>query len=216
MYWLDVVILGILGISVIYSFVRGVIREVFSFLAIIMGYMVATRVYGYGAPYLKWATSDSRITSIISFIAVFIVISFLVGALGRMVHTVTKKAKLSFVNRILGALFGFCKGVIFVSILLLLVPVFSQSASQGQLLRDSTIAPLFDVATEALSTVFPTKKYGSLDNRLTKELRQVRKGGDSTFWKSISRTIQQMKSTDSNKPSQTEKEERELQKILKQ
>ena len=216
MYWLDIVILGTLGISVIYSFVRGVIREVFSFLAIIAGYMVATRVYGYGTPHLKWAVSDPRIAGIISFVAVFIVISLLVGALGRMVHTATKKAKLSFANRILGGFFGFVKGVIFVSVLLLLIPVFSRSASQGQLLKDSVVAPFFDVATEALALVFPTKKYGMLDNRLTNELRQFRESHSDTFWTAISRMIQRKRPADSSDPGQTEEEEREMQEILKE
>ena len=216
MYWLDIGILGILGISVVYSFARGVIREVFSFLAIIMGYMVASRVYGYGTPHLKWAVSDPRIAGIISFVAVFIVISLLVGALGRMVHTATKKAKLSFANRILGGLFGFFKGIIFVSVLLLLIPVFSRSASQGQLLKDSIVAPFFDVVTEGLASAFPTKKYGLLDNRLTNELRQVRESRSDTFWAAISRMIQRMRPADSGDPGQTEEEEREMQKLLKQ
>ena len=81
MTWLDYCILGILGISVLYSFVRGMVREVFSLLALIVGYMVAGRVYGYGTPYLEWAVTDQRAAGIISFVAIFLTISLLVGAL---------------------------------------------------------------------------------------------------------------------------------------
>lgn len=190
MSWLDISIIGILGLSVIYSFVRGMVRELFSFLALIAAYMVATRVYGYGAPYLDWAVSDRRLAGGISFAAVFLTVGLLVGAVGRLLHAATRKARLSFANRLLGAAFGLIKGVVLVSVLLLFVPVFSKAASQGQLLQGSVLASLFDVATEAISAAFPTRKYGALDNRLSRELRAVRDSRGKGFWADVSRLFQ--------------------------
>ncbi|MFQ5915657.1 MAG: CvpA family protein [Nitrospinota bacterium] len=215
MSW-DIFILGILGLSVIYSFVRGAIREVFSFLALIAGYVVATRVYGYGAPYLDWAASDRKLTGIISFVAVFLTISLLVGALGRMLHVAARKAHLSLVNRTFGALFGLLKGVVLVSILLLLSPMFSKAASQGKLLHGSILAPFFDAATEALSSVFPTKKYGPLDNRLSEELREVRNDRGLGFWADLSRLIERKRGGAPANSGQTEEEERAIRKLIKQ
>lgn len=216
MTWLDYSILAILGISVLYSFARGVVREVFSLLALIVGYMVASRVYGYGAPYLDWAVTDPRLAGIISFVAIFLTITLLVGAVGRMVHAAAKKVKLSLANRTLGAIFGFGKGVVLVSVLLLLIPVLSKSAAQGRLLKDSMLSPFFDVATEALSSVFPTKRYGVLDNRLTEELREVRRRRGGNIWSALSRWIQRKRSAGSGDPGQTDEDERAMQKLLKQ
>ena len=108
MTWLDYCILAILGLAVLRSFVRGAVREVFSFLAIITGYLAASRTYGYGASYLEWAVTDERLAGIISFIAVFVTIGLLVGALGRMVHA--------------AAWFGIMLGVAISTVLIIVLP----------------------------------------------------------------------------------------------
>lgn len=212
---LDLIILGLLGLSILYSFVRGAVREIFSLLSLIVGYMVATRIYGYGAAYIEGTVSNPRLAGVISFVVVFLTISVLVAAAGRMLHVAAKKAHLSLANRTLGAAIGFLKGVVLVSILLLLIPVFSKQASQGQLLKDSAIAPFFDVATEALSSAFPTRKYGALDNRLTRELQAVRENRRPGLWEEISRRIQRWRASGPAKHVQTEEEERQIQKLLK-
>lgn len=214
MSFLDYLILGILGLNIIYSFARGAVREIFSLLALIAGYMVATRVYGYGTPYLERFISDSRLAGVISFIAVFLTVGVLVGIVGRILHVATKRVHLSFPNRLIGALFGFVKGVVFVSIILLVIPYFSDSASQGQLLKDSALAPFFAVATEAISSAFPTRKYGALDNRLTREFRDIREQTGRGIWSDISRRLNG-KSDREFSHEQTEAEEREIQKLLK-
>ncbi len=216
MSWLDFLIIGVLAASVVYSFIRGVVREVFSFLAFIAGYIVAARVYGYGTPYLHWAVTDPRLAGGISFVAVFLTISFLVSLLGRILHVAAKKIRLSLVNRALGAVFGFLKGVVFVSVLLLFIPALSKSASQGRLLQGSFVAPLFDLTTEALSSVLPTKRYGALDNRLTQALRSVRKSRGEGWLSDLSRKIERKRASGPSDPGQTAEEEREIQKLLKQ
>ena len=215
MTWLDYCILAIVGLAVLRSFVRGAVREVFSFLALITGYLAASRTYSYGASYLEWAVTDERLAGIISFIAVFVTICLLVGALGRMVHAAAKKVKLSFVNRSLGAVFGFGKGVVLVSVLLLLIPILSKSTAQGGLLKDSVLAPFFDVATQTLASVFPTKRHGALDNRLTKELREVRKKKSGDVLSVLSRWIQRKMSAGSGDPGESDEVERKLRKLLK-
>ena len=216
MTWLDYCILAILGLAVLRSFVRGAVREVFSFLAIITGYLAASRTYGYGASYLELAVTDERLAGIISFIAVFVTIGLLVAAMGRMVHAAAKKVKLSFFNRSLGAVFGFGKGVVLVSVLLLLIPILSKSTAQGRLLKDSMLAPFFDVATQTLALVFPTKRHGALDNRLTKELREVREKNSGDVLSALSRWIQRKMSSGSGDPGESDEVERKLRKLLKQ
>jgi membrane protein required for colicin V production len=215
MSFLDYLILGIFSLSIIYSFARGAVREIFSLLALIAGYMVASRVYGYGTPYLERFISDSRLAGVISFIAVFLTVGLLVGIVGRILHVATKRVHLSFPNRLVGALFGFVKGVVFVSILLLVIPYFSDSASRGQLLKDSALAPFFAAATEAISSAFPTRKYGALDNRLTREFRAIREKTGQGLWSDISRRLNGKSDTKLSDSGQTEEEEREIQKLLK-
>ncbi|MFQ6077408.1 MAG: CvpA family protein, partial [Candidatus Bathyarchaeia archaeon] len=86
MSWLDLVILSILLINFIYSLSKGAVREVFSLVALFVGYVAASKTHAYGAAYLLLVLKNPTLARVISFVAVFILVSLLVGFIGRLVH----------------------------------------------------------------------------------------------------------------------------------
>ncbi len=172
---LDYVILGILGANALYGFLRGMVREALSLAVWVASYMVAARVYGFGAAYLGRVAGDPILAGGISFTTVFLVTTLVIGTLVGLIYRLTSRGSPSFPSRFIGSIFGFARGFLVVSVLLLFSNTFSERATQGDLLNSSPLAPYLDIMTESISLAFPTANHGSLDNRLTRELKDVRK-----------------------------------------
>jgi len=51
---LDIIFLALIGASIIYSLIRGLVREIFSFLSIILGFFAASYAWATG-PSVCWA-----------------------------------------------------------------------------------------------------------------------------------------------------------------
>ncbi len=187
---LDYVILGILGASALYGFLRGMVREVLALAVWVASYMVAARVYGFGTEYLGRVATDPILVGGISFTAVFLVTALVIGTLVGLIYRLASRGSPSFPSRLIGFIFGFARGLLVVSVLLLFSNTFSERATQGDLLKSSPLAPYLDIATESISLVFPTANHGSLDNRLTRELKEVRKNRGEGILGNLARAME--------------------------
>ncbi len=153
MSWLDLAILSILLINFIYSLCKGVVREVFSLAALFIGYVVASKTHAHGAAYLLLVLKNPTLARVISFVAVFILVSLLVGFIGRLLHDLTQRARLTFPNRLLGGVMGLLKGGVMVVVLLIIAThLFPETRP---LARSSRIAPAFLRAAEVVTEMVP-------------------------------------------------------------
>lgn len=120
MIWIDYLIIGIILISSLASLMRGLIKEVLSFIAWIVAFWVALR---FSHQVVQWFPSSFSIPPSIQLAITFflLLLSTLVLAaitnsfLGKLVETVG----LTGVDNVLGAFFGFFRGVAIVTILVL-------------------------------------------------------------------------------------------------
>lgn len=106
---------------------RGLLKSVFSLIAIILGLYIATRFHQGIVFALKKFYSDERILSIISFCAIIIIIYLIALYFASKISNLNFLTK--FVDKVGGFAFGLLKGVLIVSILLLLansVKIFTQ------------------------------------------------------------------------------------------
>lgn len=137
---LDMAFLGILVVSLIYSTWKGLVRDVFSLVGILGGFLVAARFYPYGAVWLKpWVKTDwtaALVACGVLFLVTFLVVSLLGSLLGRSL----KLLKLGWLDRTAGFGFGFLKG------LLLCLGLFLALAhllpSKTPVLEESRLAPV--------------------------------------------------------------------------
>lgn len=118
--WLDYVLLAIVLLSAIFGIWRGLVREIVAVLTWIV--MVIAMLY-----YAPIFASDLHIVTTspvaqryLSYIILFIVIFVLGWILGRLVNGLVMVGGLSFVNRILGGVFGLIRG----GVILLLIAYF--------------------------------------------------------------------------------------------
>ena len=138
---LDFVIIIILVASVIYSLFRGLVREVFSLLSIVLGFIAASRWYPFLAGFfLPWITSNA-IANILGFILTFIAVSIIISLIGKLVRRFVSFIKLESIDRLLGAAFGILKGVFVVIVLILILIAFLPPAHP--VLTKSRLSPYF-------------------------------------------------------------------------
>ncbi len=136
MNWVDIVFILIVAGSVLYSVYRGMVKEVFSLSSIAIGYLAAVNynilVSAYASKVLNPAISRW-----VSFIAIFAVVWVAVILIGKVIQKVISvSVTLSVVDRAAGGVIGAAKGVIILSVVILLLSAFS--FTKGYILKSFT------------------------------------------------------------------------------
>lgn len=125
--WADYLIIAIVGVSVLISIIRGFIREILSLAVWIIAFVVAFKFCKPLASIFTPYTHNSSLPITISFAILFIIVLILGGLLTYLISILVIKTKLSFIDRTLGMIFGFIRGILVVAVLLLLLSVHSYS-----------------------------------------------------------------------------------------
>ncbi|OFY67335.1 MAG: hypothetical protein A2V64_07770 [Bacteroidetes bacterium RBG_13_43_22] len=117
MNWIDLIIIIILGIALFRGFTEGFVKEVASLAALIVGIWGAIRFSSFTAMKLyEWFDMTGQYVGIISFLVTFGVIVVLINFAGILVDKLVDAVALSFLNRLLGIVFGLFKSVLILSV----------------------------------------------------------------------------------------------------
>ncbi len=167
---LDVIFCVLIAASVIYSLIRGLVREIFSFLAVILAFLGAS--YGYETVSLwlgHWADNPT-VSRIVAYLALLILIALAVSLAGRILSGAVKKANLGWADRTGGAAFGFLKAILVISIIVLVLTSFLPAKSR--LLTESRISPNALAIARGLSFLVP-EKLRMLYSEKERDLRKI-------------------------------------------
>ena len=102
------------------STVSGAIREAASLAGWVIAFYVATHFGDAVAPWLPRSMTEGTAGAVILFLVMFIGTRILVWLAGRMARGMVNAVGLSSLDRLLGAAFGFCKGMV-IAVALVLV-----------------------------------------------------------------------------------------------
>jgi len=104
---------------------KGIIKELASLMALIIGIYGAVHFADSIQPYIKSSLSiESSFLPILSFAITFIGIVLVVRVIGFIVDKIIKLVALGFISRVLGGVFGVLKTAYIISALLLIVNTF--------------------------------------------------------------------------------------------
>jgi membrane protein required for colicin V production len=159
------------------GFTKGLIIELATLIALLLGIYIAGHFSDYTADFLRDKMDfHSRYMSIISFSITFLGIVLLVMLFGKSLEKVVNVLLLSFVNKISGALFGLIKAAFVISTLIYILGTFdaeekiiSPELQQGSLLYKpvKTIAPaVFPIIKESNVGILDV-----IDETIHKELK---------------------------------------------
>ncbi|MBR6000247.1 MAG: CvpA family protein [Oxalobacter sp.] len=120
MTWFDILLVLLVGGLALRSTVNGAIKEAASLAGWVIAFYVATHFGDAVAPWLPSSMTEGTAGAIILFLVMFIGTKILVWLAGRMVSGALGVVGLSSLDRLLGASFGFCKGMV-IAVALVLV-----------------------------------------------------------------------------------------------
>lgn len=115
----DYCVLAILGISVVLSLVRGVVRELVSLAGWIVAFMVANSFAAQFAPMLPSLITGESLRMLLAFAALFLATLLAMGLAAMAASALTKTAGLGLADRFLGSVFGFIRGLLVVLLIVM-------------------------------------------------------------------------------------------------
>jgi membrane protein required for colicin V production len=117
MNWLDAIIVVILILSLVMGFINGLIKEVASLAALILGVWGAIKFSTFTAGKLyDYFDMSGHYVGIIAFIVTFAIIVVIIHFVGILADKLVNAVSLGFLNRILGIVFGLLKSVLIMSV----------------------------------------------------------------------------------------------------
>jgi membrane protein required for colicin V production len=122
------------------GFKRGLIIELASLVALILGIYAALYFSGYVADFLvNNFDMGPKYVPVVAFIITFIGVVILVHFIGRIMEKLVNMIALGFLNKLMGGIFGIIKAILFISIVLMVIHHFndhfvSREKQEGSLL----------------------------------------------------------------------------------
>ncbi|MFB6434598.1 MAG: colicin V production protein [Candidatus Malihini olakiniferum] len=139
MFWVDYVIIGIIGFSSLVSLIRGFVSEALSLILWGGAFFVASHYHPYLSVYFTGFEDEivrNGVAIAILFIAILIMGTFVNSVIGSLV----KRTGLSSTDRVLGICFGVLRGVLIVSLLLLFLDTFTNFSQSDDWKRSQLIS----------------------------------------------------------------------------
>lgn len=161
MNWLDIVIVCLAGIGIVKGLFDGIIKQVVSLIALVVGILFC----GKAALWLRGHLIDLdwfpvETVSILSNILGFLLIVGIVLLAGEIVHRVIGATPLSVINHLFGAVFGIFVMILFLSLFFNLLELIDQSSALISV-ETKAASRFYAPITNILPTIFPFELFSS-------------------------------------------------------
>jgi membrane protein required for colicin V production len=158
--WVDWVILVVLAVSILLSLWRGFVREAISLAAWVAAFVIANVFVDQLASVLASWIDNITGRYIAAYALLFVGTLMLGGVLGILAAQLMKVTGLSVLDRVLGTVFGFARGVILVLVIAFVVRQLVPPRDL-QWLHQSQLMPHLDMLLQWTQDVF--RQLGSSD-----------------------------------------------------
>lgn len=149
----DYSVLVIVGLSVLFGVMRGLVREVLSLVAWVAAFIAANFLAAEVAALLPkgWATEELRL--LIGFMVVFLIVLVVMSVLAILASKLVKSAGLAWEDRAFGGGFGLARGLLIMLILVLLAGLTSLPRQPAW--RNAVLSGPFESAAQYVKTWLP-------------------------------------------------------------
>lgn len=114
MTWLDYAILAVLLVSMVWSALRGVVREIFSLAGLVIGFLAANLFAGPMAAHLPQIIPGDTLRTLCAYLAIFLFVLICSSLVGLLLSRLINAVGLGAMDKGLGALFGIARGALLV------------------------------------------------------------------------------------------------------
>jgi membrane protein required for colicin V production len=169
--WFDFAALVVLGLSGVMAFARGLIREIFSIIAFIGGFIASLFFANMGRPLVEQFTPLSGwlaavVAGLIIFLVVFIVITVITSFVAKEAHQSTEIGSF---DRAAGLAFGILRGILVVSLLVLVIrqaqptDATAPADPMQDAIRGARTYPIYEGVAKVMEAVLPQARDRARD-----------------------------------------------------
>jgi len=156
--WFDYAFIVVLLISIGYGFVRGFTREILSLITWFLAFWIAKfSVYTVASLLDSWISSP-RVRLVAAFVVILVLSLFLLHFIGVKISKFVKSTALTGMDRLLGSVFGFLRGVLICSVAVIVVTTTDLSHSTEW--SDTRLRAPFEVVASLLQPKIPDIEWG--------------------------------------------------------
>src|SRR5206468_10486327 len=121
---IDWIIIAVLALSVLVAAAQGFFFEVFSLAGAIFGYILAAWEYWRIAPWFEQYVKSPAAANAAGFLTIFVSVMVLASIAGKVVRWALHEVGLRWVDRLLGAAFGLVRGIVLVTVAIMMMAAF--------------------------------------------------------------------------------------------
>ena len=166
----DILVIVILGYCLVRGLFRGLVKEVSSIIGVLSGFYAAYLYYPLAAKWLSRFISDTSYLNILSFLIIFCCVLIFINVLGIIIKYLLNIAFLGWVDRVFGVIFGITKGILIVSVLLIIFTAFLPKGAP--IIKNSLLAPHVMWVSENMAKAISKDMKRDFSDRL-EELRKA-------------------------------------------
>ncbi len=168
---LDWILMGILCTSIITGLMAGFARVTIGLAAGIFGVVFGFWFYRMPAAWFAEYFDSPAASSVLGFVVIFAGILIFGGLLSRLIGRIFKWAGLTWLDRLLGAGFGFLRGAVIVTGIATVVTAFAPNPPPRWIAR-SEVMPYTAAFSKVLSAIAPRELKDKFDDNLAR-IRKV-------------------------------------------
>jgi membrane protein required for colicin V production len=176
--WLDIVLIIVLSFSTIRSFLKGFSREIIGLAAALFALVLGMWFYGLAGSYIAPYVGSPRVANLAGFLTVVLSVLLIGVIAAKIVSRFVRSAGLSFFDHMLGAAFGFMRGVLIAVALLTAYIAFgppAEASATPAAVVHSRIAPWLIEASRYFVAIAPMElkqsfrtQYSRIESALQK------------------------------------------------
>lgn len=153
---LDIIVLFLLGGGAVFGFMRGFVQEALSLIAWILIIAAVRVLHGPATAALSESVGTESGAAVLAFLAIVIVVYALGRWIAKSIGSKSRKSVLGPIDRVLGFGFGALKGLIFATLIFLLLvmgyeTMFGAKEPRPEWMEKSRTYPLLNASGDAMS-----------------------------------------------------------------
>ncbi len=128
--WIDIIFIAILVFSTLFGLFRGVFREITSVIILVIAFFVSRYV---SSTYLVSYVSGSSQSVLLAlgYLCIFLIVVSIGYGIMLILNKILEETPFSFLNALLGGVFGFIRGIILIIAIILFVDISSWSKGEA-------------------------------------------------------------------------------------
>lgn len=153
LHWVDYIIIGVIGLSVITGMFRGFVKELISLTVWVLAIWAAIKFSNCLDPWIEPYIHDKTARLAVGFVLVLLGVLIAGGLVNALISFILHRSGLSGTDRLLGMGFGFIRGVFIVSLIMLVIKM--SSLPYDEYSKESRLYSKFDPVVTWLYGMMP-------------------------------------------------------------